>query len=96
MAPQTYRRKNRQRTVQAIQVTQKNGSEVEAWCGGESYDVGMAPGLTHHVDVPVAGTFRRARAIVGHYVIKSNDCFYILSAEGFAAWYESIEEAGVV
>lgn len=77
--------------IEAIQLTQRNGAEVEAWCGGESYDVAMAPGLTHHVDIPtLEGTMR---ADVGDWIIKGvQGELYPCKPEILEATYEEVSD----
>lgn len=52
MAETTARWRKKPVEIEAMQVSARNGAEVAAWCGGESFDVAMAPGQTHHVRVP--------------------------------------------
>lgn len=87
MATKRFRKKQDPVYVEAMQVTDRNGAEVEAWCGGESYDVGMAPGQTHHVDVPTAAG--RGYAKVNDFVVRADDGrFWVLGPATFAAHYE--------
>jgi hypothetical protein len=77
--------------IEAMRVTDRNGAEVEVWCGGESYDVAMAPGQTHHVDIKtLEGTMR---ADVGDYVIKGvQGEFYPCKPDIFRATYEAADD----
>ena len=87
-----YRKKQVQ--VEAVQLTQRNGAEVGEWCGGNSYDVGMAPGLTHHVDVPTPDMDAATRATPGYYVLQEAcGCFNVLDAATFEATYEPVDRS---
>lgn len=83
-----YRRRRPSGSVEAVKLTQRNGAEVAAWCGGESFDVGMAPGLCHHVEVPHPdGSYVWAKP--GDYIRKNEaGAFAVLSAARFASLWE--------
>lgn len=87
-----YQRRRPAGEVEAMKLTQRNGAEVAEWCGGESFDVGMAPGLTHHVNVPApkrAGVGPVARAKPGDYIRRSEaGHFAVMSGRRFDAFYE--------
>lgn len=79
--------------IEAVQVTQRNGEEIESWIGAsaKSYDVGMAPGMTHHIDIDtLEGTMR---ADVGDWIIKGvKGEFYPCKPDIFEATYEEVTE----
>lgn len=89
MTPQRFRKKlhGPQPEVEAMLVTDRNGAEVEAWCGGESYDVAMAPGQTHHIDITRPNGSKTC-AYVGDYVVRDGDRLYPQSRNGFEFNYE--------
>lgn len=87
-SPAKYRTR-RSRPVEAMQVTDRNGAEVEAWCGGHSFDVAMAPGQTHHVKVttPIGTVHARPRDYVVRNLQGTHD---VLLKEVFEATYEAV------
>ncbi len=63
--------------LHAARVTQRNHIDLAAWCEGEAFDVGMAPGLGYAVRVPGCGRW----ANVGMWIVDLRDRFCVVDTE---------------
>lgn len=79
--------------VEAVQVAQRmDGKEIEKWVGdgAEAFDVGMAPGMLHHVFI--MSPQGKVKAEVGDWIVKHPTGFYAMKDETFTNGYETLAE----